>query len=231
MKFNFQVILGLLVAAVVLSSSGCPEKSNDPIKVKIGTEYGDMVAVLHNETPLHRDNFVKLVNESYYDSLIFHRVIRNFMIQGGDPDSKGADPRKRLGGGGPGYTIPAEFVPALYHQKGALAAARRGAGNPNKESSGSQFYIVQGDVFPREKVLGMEAKRNYGKDSTQVYTYTEEQLVTYETIGGTPHLDGEYTVFGQVIEGLNIVDSIAAVQTGVGDRPVEDVIMSIEIVK
>ena len=182
---------------------------------------GDIKLKLYEETPLHRDNFIKLVNSHYFDSTLFHRVINNFMIQGGDPDSKRAASGAMLGNGGPSYTIPAEFVPALIHKKGVLAAAREGdMVNPQKASSGSQFYIVQGKVFTTEE-LDMLSKR-MGK------SFTEEQIKTYTTIGGTPHLDGNYTVFGEVISGWDVIDKIAAVATDQNNRPKEDIRMFVK---
>ena len=189
------------------------------------TTEGRMVFVLFNDTPQHRDNFLKLVNEHTYDSLLFHRVIKNFMIQGGDPQSRHARPGQVLGDGTLGYTVPAEFKKNHFHQKGALCAARQGDNvNPRKESSASQFYIVQGQVWD-VRTLDMMAQR-YGK------TFTEEQRKVYTTVGGTPHLDGDYTVFGQLVEGMDVVDKIAAVKTGMADRPVEDVrILSVKVIK
>lgn len=192
--------------------------------VKITTDYGTMVVMLYNETPLHRDNFVKLVKQGFYDNLLFHRVIKAFMIQGGDPDSKNAAPGVPLGQGGPGYTIPAEFNTELIHKKGALAAARMGDNvNPSKASSGSQFYIVQGKVWPLEELNMIEQQ--------QGIRFTLKQKQLYSTIGGTPHLDNGYTVFGEVTEGLNVIDAIAAVQTAPGDRPLKDVRMKMELIR
>jgi len=183
--------------------------------ILIETSFGNMKAKLYNRTPKHRDNFIKLASEGFFNDLLFHRVIKGFMIQGGDPDSKGAAPEARLGGGGPGYTIPAEFVPELFHKKGALSAARRGdQGNPNKESSGSQFYVVQGKPVP----------------PAQLKQLPEIRREAYAAVGGTPFLDDNYTVFGEVVEGLEIIDKIAAVQTAPGDRPVEDVKMKISVI-
>jgi len=192
--------------------------------VKIETTQGNIVVKLYNETPKHRDNFIKLVKEGVFNDLLFHRVIKEFMIQGGDPNSCGAKPGQMLGDGGLGYTIPAEFVPSLYHKKGALAAARQGDQvNPAKESSSCQFYIVQGKVWnPRE--LNMIEQR-YGKK------FTPEQVEAYTTLGGTPFLDGDYTVFGEVVEGLDVIDKIAAVPCGPMDRPVEDVKMKMSIIE
>ena len=196
---------------------------NAPIEcmVEIETEYGTMLAVLHNSTPLHRDNFIKLADESFFDDLIFHRVISDFMIQGGDPQSKNSTEGVSLGSGGPGYTIPAEFVDTLVHVKGALAAAR--TNNPKKESSGSQFYIVQGKKMTAEQVAMMEAQKGIH--------YTPEQKKAFMEEGGTPFLDREYTVFGHVIKGLDVIDKISAVQKDGRDRPVKDIKMKIRVIK
>ncbi len=184
---------------------------------------GDIKIKLYDETPLHRDNFIKLVNEHYLDSTLFHRVINKFMIQGGDPDSKNAQAATMLGNGGPQYTIPAEFRPDLIHKKGVLAAAREGdMVNPQKASSGSQFYIVQGKVFTTEE-LDMLSKR-MGK------TFTPEQIKIYSTVGGTPHLDGAYTVFGEVVSGWDVIDKIAAVATDKNNRPIDDIRMFVKFV-
>ncbi|MBP5645660.1 MAG: peptidylprolyl isomerase [Bacteroidales bacterium] len=192
--------------------------------VKIETSMGDIVVKLYNETPLHRDNFIKLVREGVYDGLLFHRVIRNFMIQGGDPNSRTAKPGQALGEGTLGYTIPAEFVPGLYHKKGALAAARQADQvNPKKESSSCQFYIVQGEKWSADRLKMIEQRM--GK------SFTKEQVEAYATVGGTPFLDGDYTVFGEVVEGLDVVDKIAAVQCGAMDRPVTDVTMKMSIIE
>jgi peptidyl-prolyl cis-trans isomerase B (cyclophilin B) len=185
------------------------------VKFIIITEYGDIKGVLYNDTPQHRDNFIKLVEEGWYNGSIFHRVIKNFMIQGGQGATGKQDP---------GYTVPAEFVPAHYHQKGALAAARMGDNvNPQRASSGSQFYIVQGQTFNDQMLDAMEQRSGI--------KYTEEQRRVYTTVGGTPHLDGAYTVFGLVTDGLDVVDKIAAVQTGSADKPVNDVEMTIKVIK
>lgn len=200
-------------------------KKNKEILVKVHTNKGEFIVKLYNETPLHRDNFLRLVNEGYYDSLLFHRVIEGFMIQGGDPDSKNASPGQMLGNGGPNYTIPAEFNSSLIHKKGALAAARTADYiNPKKESSGSQFYIVQGRTLDSIQLNNICLKTKQ--------SYTDSQKKIYQNLGGTPHLDGSYTVFGEVIDGLHIIDSIAAVKTNQADRPIEDVrIISMKIVK
>ena len=192
--------------------------------VKIETSYGDMVVKLYNETPLHRDNFLKLVKEGVYDDLIFHRVINQFMIQGGDPKSRDAKPGQMLGDGELGYTLPAEFVPGLFHKKGALAAARQGDEvNPEKRSSSCQFYIVQGNTWDANRLKMVEQRM--GK------SFTPEQVQVYATQGGTPFLDGDYTVFGEVVEGMEVIDKIAAVPCGPMDRPVEDVKMKMTIVE
>lgn len=191
---------------------------------EIQTEFGNMIVLLHDGTPEHRDNFLKLSEEGFYNDLIFHRVIDGFMIQGGDPASKDAKPGQALGSGGPGYTIPAEFVDTLRHTKGALAAARRGdSANPQKRSSGSQFYIVQGREVDDRSLSQIEGSNKI--------RYSTEQRNLYKEIGGTPFLDGNYTVFGQIIEGIEVIDKIAKVKTDGRDRPVEDVKMKIRVIK
>lgn len=200
------------------------EEVQKEVIVLIGTPYGDLKAKLYNETPKHRDNFVKLVKEGFYNATLFHRVINSFMIQGGDPDSKGAKPDQMLGGGGLNYTIPAEIVSGKFHQKGALAAARMGDQmNPTKASSSCQFYIAQGQVYTKEQ-LNMFVDR-YGLQ------FSPEQIEIYTTVGGVPHLDNEYTVFGQIIEGLDIIDLIGSKPVNSQDRPVEDIRMTIKILK
>lgn len=185
-------------------------------KVLLKTTFGDITFALYDDTPQHRDNFRKLVNEKFYDGVLFHRIIQGFMIQGGDPDSKTAKPGQRLGSGDVGYTIPAEFVPAHFHKRGAVCAARMGDNvNPQKASSGCQFYIVDGTVYDNDK-LNMIAQRT-GK------TFTPEQVQVYTTVGGAPFLDGDYTVFGEVISGMEVVDKIASQQKDGADRPLEDI--------
>ena len=239
-------------------------------KVKIQTNLGDIVVRLYDETPIHRDNFVKLVKEGYYDGTLFHRVIKDFMIQGGDPDSKGAPAGKMLGVGGPDYTLEAEIKDNIFHKRGALAAARQGDEvNPERRSSGSQFYIVWGQVYNegqlrqfskqlrmqkvqdvfnhlasvhRDEIMQMRRERNraglqelqdklaaeaeakVGKDGL-----SDVQLKLYSTIGGTPHLDGQYTVFGEVEEGLDVVEMIQNAATGRADRPVDDIEMKLSV--
>lgn len=194
-------------------------------KVLIKTSEGDITIALYDNTPKHKENFIKLVNDGFYNGVLFHRIIQGFMIQTGDPESKGAPAGKMLGNGGPGYTIPAEFKPENYHKRGAVAAARQGDQvNPTKASSGSQFYIVDGKPFNSN--LMAQISYQYGK------SFTEEQRKVYETIGGAPFLDGDYTVFGEVVEGMDVVDKIAAKPKDRYDRPTADVkILSTEILK
>lgn len=194
-------------------------------KVKIETTKGTMIVMLYDKTPVHRDNFIKLAESGFYEGLLFHRVISSFMIQGGDPESKDAPAGKALGNGGPGYTLPAEIIPEYFHKKGALAAARTGdQTNPQRRSSGSQFYIVQGKTYTDMQMDGMEK---------QMFTkFSKEQRDAYATTGGVPHLDAQYTVFGEVTEGLDVIDKIAAVEKGTNDRPVEDVkIIKMTVIK
>lgn len=235
---------------------------------------GDMIIRLYDETPLHRDNFIKLAKSGYFNGTLFHRVIKDFMIQGGDPDSKNAPKGKMLGTGGPDYTIPAEFVyPKLFHKRGALSAARMGDDvNPKKESSGSQFYIVWGQTYKpaqlkqMERQMQMQQEQNVFNELTKEHhdeimtlrrnrdrtglqalqeklteetkkkcedtgkvSFTEEQVKAYTTIGGTPFLDNEYTVFGEVEEGLDIIDKIQNTDTTRDDRPKDDISMTIEV--
>ena len=214
----------LILFLLTLNAKEASNNTNKETMVLISTPYGDMKVKLYNETPQHRDNFIKLVKEGYYDGLLFHRVIKGFMIQGGDPNSKNAKPGQPLGSGGPGYTIPAEFNSQLIHKKGALAAARLGDQmNPQRASSGSQFYIVEGKPVS-------EPELDYLSKRTGV-TYTDAQKKIYEEIGGTPFLDGQYTVFGEVVERLDVIDKIAAVPTAPGDRPIQDVKFSIRVIE
>lgn len=261
------IFLGVLFILV----TGCAQKMDHV--VTISTKFGDMVAILYDETPKHKENFLKLAREGYYDSLLFHRVISGFMIQGGDPDSRNAPKDKRLGNGGPGYTIPAEIHPKLFHEKGALSAARLAdMVNPDRASSGSQFYIVQGTVQNEAQLTLDHQKYNralqefFGRPENQHYRdsigvffqnndepglqsylanlrpVVEEQLrisvdksllpdmvKAYTTSGGTPQLDGEYTVFGKVIDGLDVIDKIAAQPRDSNDRPVEDITMIVTV--
>ncbi len=186
-------------------------------KVSFETTLGTMVFTLFDQTPLHRENFTKLVKEGYYNNQLFHRVIKNFMIQAGDPDSKNAEPSQLLGRGGPNYKIPAEFITDYYHKRGALAAARLpDKVNPNKESSGSQFYIVQGRTF---SVIELNAMVQRGIH----IPFSDEQIEVYSTTGGSPHLDYEYTVFGELTEGFDVLDKIANVPVDSHNRPLTDV--------
>lgn len=224
-KICFLVAFLSFLMGVSAQTVGKQGVSNDKVYyVKIETSYGNMVVKLYNETPLHRDNFLKLVKEGTYNGVLFHRVINQFMIQGGDPNSRNAKPGQMLGDGDLGYTIPAEFVPGLYHKKGALAAARQADQvNPEKRSSSCQFYIVQGNKWDAER-LKMVEQRSGRK-------YSKEQAEVYATLGGTPFLDGDYTVFGEVVEGMDVIDKIAAVQCGPMDRPLEDVKMKMTIIE
>lgn len=192
--------------------------------VEIQTNYGNMVVELFDETPKHRDNFFKLAEAGFYDDLLFHRVIDGFMIQGGDPNSRDAKAGTQLGSGGPGYKVPAEFHEGLVHTKGMLAAARQGDQvNPERASSGSQFYIVQGKKMSANEIASMERRMGI--------TYSDEQKQAYIEHGGTPFLDGQYTVFGRVISGMEVIDKIAQVQTDRGNRPVDNVTMKVVPVK
>lgn len=190
--------------------------------VKISTEKGAVVIRLYNETPLHRDNFIKLAKSGFYNGTLFHRVIKGFMIQGGDPKSKNAHPDSLLGNGGLKYTVPAEFRDSLFHKKGVLAAARDN--NPEKASSSSQFYIVQGKVFT-DSLLNVTEERRLK------FKLPEWQREIYKTLGGAPHLDRNYTVYGEVVKGLEMVDAIADEPTGKADRPTKDVAMTVTVLK
>ena len=217
-----------VIAATILVS--CSSKKE--YIVRMHTTAGVIDMKLYNETPKHRDNFVKLVGECYFDSLLFHRVIPDFMIQAGDPESKNAPAGKLLGEGGPGYSIDAEFMPEKYlHKRGALAAAREGDDvNPEKASAGSQFYIVWGNVYTTEQLKMLQER--YKKATGREIDITPEQELVYTTVGGTPHLDGEYTVFGEVVNGLEVVDAIQRVRRDRNDRPLKDVrIMKAELIK
>lgn len=270
------ITLTILMSMASINAAEKPSNNKD-VMVELSTEFGTMKILLYGETPKHRDNFLKLVEQGFYNDLLFHRVIKNFMIQGGDPDSKGAAPGKQLGAGDVGYTIPAEFVyPKYYHKKGALAAARQGDQvNPEKRSSGCQFYIVQGKKMTDAEIKQMEynllgqakesrfyeivrersaeiqklrlEKNQAGlnnlqseivaqlesefKDKASQYVMSDEMKEVYKTVGGTPFLDNAYTVFGEVVEGLEVIDKIAAVETAPGDRPKSDVKMKIKVIK
>jgi cyclophilin family peptidyl-prolyl cis-trans isomerase len=216
MKKALILLLFVLPTALVAQ-----KKTKKDYLVTISTPLGEMKAVLYEQTPLHKQNFLKLVNQRFYDSLLFHRVIAQFMIQGGDPNSKRAKPNDRLGnGGGNLERIPAEIRPELFHKKGVLAAARDN--NPEKKSSACQFYIVQGRTH-NDSTLNAQLKRLAG-----ARTPTDAQREVYKTLGGTPHLDGNYTVFGEVISGLAVIDSIAARPRNAYDRPLKDVQMQVK---
>lgn len=227
-----------IVSCTGLSKTTKKEIATENKIVKITTDQGIMLVNLYDETPKHKENFLKLVEDKYYDSLLFHRVISGFMVQGGDPNSKNAKEGAALGNGGPNYTIPAEFDTNCYHKKGALAAARLGDDiNPEKASSGSQFYLVQGKKYTRAQIDNLEKNMQnqaYMKDKHEnredSFSFTEQQKKSYEEIGGTPFLDGGYTVFGEVIYGLDVIDKIASVKTDRGDRPLENVKMTMEVV-
>ena len=231
-----KLALTVLSFVLIFTLSAQTKKTTSPAKpktttaatgrlVEIKTDYGTMIVKLYDSTPLHRDNFVKLVKQKFYDSLLFHRVIQNFMIQGGDPQSKDADSTAMLGNGeAPGDLIPAEFKPDLYHKKGALAMAR--TENPEKASSNCQFYIVQGQPYVNAQLNDMECKL---RQNDPEFYFTDAERKTYNTIGGTPFLDQNYTVFGEVIKGLDVIDKIAVVQTDQNDRPVSNVRMKMRM--
>jgi len=223
MNRSFSIITAIIIP--VLFSCHLKSQDNSNRYVKIECSYGDIIIMLYNETPLHRDNMIKLANEGFYSNQLFHRVITDFMIQGGDPHSVGAARGQRLGTGGPGYTIPAEIHGGLFHKKGALAAARRGDNvNPEKQSSGSQFYIVKGRTFTPDELKLMETRGIHEP-------FSEEEFDAYTTIGGTPHLDGGYTVFGEIIEGIDVVDKICNAPGDSYDRPLDDIVFNISVIK
>jgi len=212
------------LSTLCASAAGDPDRK----KVRIETSKGTIVVELYDETPKHRDNFLKLAGEGFYDGSLFHRVIGGFMAQGGDPESKTAQPEQRLGTGGPGYTVEAEIDPAYIHVKGALAAARQGDQvNPQRRSSGSQFYIVQGRDVTKESLQKLVMSKG---SAGQPFSYTPDQIAAYEELGGTPHLDMQYTVFGRVIEGLDVLDAICGVQVNRSNRPLEDISVRMEII-
>lgn len=215
---KLMLFMAATVTAVMLS---CSQKEKET-EVVIETTMGTIELRLYNETPKHRDNFISLANEAYFDSLLFHRVIPNFMIQGGDPDSKYAEPGVRLGEGGPDYRLNAEIRPGLIHKRGALAAAREGDDvNPAKMSSPSQFYIVWGKIYDKQELTMLLKKIE--ERTGRMPQLTTEQATAYTTVGGVPHLDGEYTVFGEVTKGLEVVDKIQNVERDKYDRPLTDV--------
>lgn len=273
MTSNKILLICLAFIALTACNAGSKRQTNHHMEnekrtlVKLDTTMGNITVALYNETPKHRDNFIKLVKEGVYDSTLFHRVIKQFMIQAGDPDSKNASDTAMLGSGDVGYTIPAEFNPKFFHKKGVLAAARQGDDvNPEKASSGCQFYIVTGRKFTEPQLLGMENKINEQReealfdslarqhmkeiykmrkagdnagllelqdtleaqarelaDKEEKFRFTPEQIKAYSTIGGAPHLDGSYTVFGEVTEGMEVVDNIEIAKTNRADRPIENI--------
>lgn len=273
MTSNKILLICLAFIALTACNAGSKRQTNHHMEnekrtlVKLETTMGNITVALYNETPKHRDNFIKLVKEGVYDSTLFHRVIKQFMIQAGDPDSKNASDTAMLGSGDVGYTIPAEFNPKFFHKKGVLAAARQGDDvNPEKASSGCQFYIVTGRRFTEPQLLGMENKINEQReealfdslarqhmkeiykmrkagdnagllelqdtleaqarelaDKEEKFRFTPEQIKAYSTIGGAPHLDGSYTVFGEVTEGMEVVDNIEIAKTNRADRPIENI--------
>lgn len=273
MTSNKILLICLAFIALTACNAGSKRQTNHHMEnekrtlVKLETTMGNITVALYNETPKHRDNFIKLVKEGVYDSTLFHRVIKQFMIQAGDPDSKNASDTAMLGSGDVGYTIPAEFNPKFFHKKGVLAAARQGDDvNPEKASSGCQFYIVTGRKFTEPQLLGMENKINEQReealfdslarqhmkeiykmrkagdnagllelqdtleaqarelaDKEEKFRFTPEQIKAYNTIGGAPHLDGSYTVFGEVTEGMEVVDNIEIAKTNRADRPIENI--------
>jgi cyclophilin family peptidyl-prolyl cis-trans isomerase len=222
MKFRPLILLSLLVISCTAFSQNVKtvkvKKTDLKRDVEMVTDKGTLILRLSDSTPLHRDNFIRLTKSGFFDGITFHRVIKNFMIQAGDPNTKHPDSAASVGSGGPGYTIPAEIIPGMFHHKGALAAARMGDQvNPQRESSGSQFYIVQGKVFTPAGLDSLQNGRLRG------YIIPEEHRKVYTTIGGAPHLDNQYTVFGRLIEGYDVLDAIAEVKTNQRDRPEEDV--------
>lgn len=273
MTSNKILLICLAFIALTACNAGSKRQTNHHMEnekrtlVKLETTMGNITVALYNETPKHRDNFIKLVKEGVYDSTLFHRVIKQFMIQAGDPDSKNASDTAMLGSGDVGYTIPAEFNPKFFHKKGVLAAARQGDDvNPEKASSGCQFYIVTGRKFTEPQLLGMENKINEQReealfdslarqhmkeiykmrkagdnagllelqdtleaqarelaDKEEKFRFTPEQIKAYSTVGGAPHLDGSYTVFGEVTEGIEVVNNIEIAKTNRADRPIENI--------
>jgi peptidyl-prolyl cis-trans isomerase B (cyclophilin B) len=219
-KLLFWCCLLSLAASTLQAQSLSAKKKNkkEPL-VFIDTDYGQIVLLLYDLTPKHKENFLKLAKEGFYDGLLFHRVIEQFVIQGGDPNSRNALAGRPLGSGDVGYRIDAEFDPRLYHKRGAVGAARDD--NPEKASSGCQFYIVQGKKMTEEQIAAISKRTGV--------QFTAEQIETYKTVGGIPHLDQNYTVFGEVIAGMDVVDKIAAVETDSNDRPKQDVRMRMQV--
>lgn len=218
-----------ILSVLLLSNFNLLAKREKHYYVTLNTNKGEIVFLLYNQTPIHRNNFIKLAKEKFYDGVLFHRVIDNFMIQCGDPESKEKEPGKLYGNGGPGYDLPAEIVPGLYHKKGVVAAARMGDNtNPTRKSSGSQFYIVKGKTFDEEGIKTVEERINTRNSANNInikHTIPQDWREIYKTTGGTPHLDTQYTVFGEVVSGYETVEKISASKTDSNDRPIEDVII------
>ncbi len=225
-KIYIRLVACLMLALVVATPASAQRKKKKDYLVTLTTGSGVIRFVLFDETPLHKANFIKLAQEKFYDGLLFHRIIESFMIQGGDPNSRKTEQGVALGNGSTGYKIPAEFNPTLFHQKGAVAAARDN--NPEKASSGSQFYLVQGKTWT-EAELEKQLARTLPKPSAPPRQPTGAQKEVYRTLGGSPHLDGNYTVFGQVIDGLAVIDSIASKPRDQRDRPLNDITMTVSV--
>lgn len=223
MKKLFPLLfIAAAIAFSACSSSNKASMAQKETKIEIRTDSGTIVVKLYNQTPIHRDNFIKLVKAKFYDSLMFHRVINEFMIQGGDPESKHAQKGAGLGDGGDDMPrLTAEIVPGIYHKRGVLAAARDN--NPEKKSSACQFYLVQGKKYTHEELLKLQERRKL--------TLNEDQMKLYETVGGTPWLDGNYTVFGEIISGIEVVDKIARMKRDASDRPLIDIRMYMRVLK
>ena len=268
------LIFTVIIAMTICGCKNKKESQKTDRMVLIETEYGNMKVLLYDKTPKHRDNFLKLADKGFFNGTLFHRVINGFMIQGGDPDSKEAKPGQRLGEGGPGYQIEAEFRKELFHKRGVIAAAREGDKfNPERKSAGSQFYIAQGRVYKPEEIDNLvemisnkrrvmiferlkEAKNKELQELQQAgdmiklqevvdslniavdklweqdkLVLSDEQKKAYTTVGGIPHLDGQYTVFGEVIEGMDVIDKIAALERDSNDRPLKDVKMKVKVLR
>lgn len=225
-----RILLFFAILAVCILSTDGKGKENRSV-VRLETSAGNIRIALSDDTPFHRDNFLALAEKGFFDGTLFHRVIKDFMIQGGDPDSKDAPQGKKLGDGGPGYRLAPEFcLPYMYHKRGAVAMAREGDDvNPERASSGSQFYIVWGKVF-KDKEL-QKVIRGVQEATDGEARFTVEMEHDYRTVGGAPHLDGQYTVFGEVVEGLEIVDSIQRTVTDSLDRPLTDIVLRHAVVE
>jgi cyclophilin family peptidyl-prolyl cis-trans isomerase len=227
LKIMIKIVIASLILFVFISGNILAQKENvKPLtRFLIETDSGSITLVLYEGTPLHKRNFTKLVKEGYYDGLLLHRVIKNFMIQGGDPNSKNASKGEQLGQGGPGYTIPAEINQNYFHKRGALAAARKGdAVNPSKASSGSQFYIVQGTIFTKPQLDNLVILKKH-------LPFTKEETEAYTTTGGSPHLDGAYTVFGEIVNGFDILEKLMNVPVDEYNRPLNDIKFTVKILE